>query len=203
MPDAHDLIEVTFAFEDRMILRVGDDTTGDGRTLTGYIVPWDRPAAVMRPMKGWEVYKRGALTKTLTDRRHPIPLLGSHSEGEPVGKLIASGDDEFGQHAVFRLLDTGAARDAAELIREGIWTGLSIGGFGVPARTKVTHGEDGTKTIERSEIRLDHVGLVRTPAFDDARVLALRGAEPDPQPEPIDAAALVAERRARRERLFA
>ena len=197
--ETFDLTVVEATFED-MLLRV-DETEGDGRTLEGVIVPWDRPAQVLRPIKGIELFRRGALTKTLRDRTTPIPLLGLHAENGPVGKLVDSHDDEVGQHAVFRLFNTAAARDAAELVREGIWTGLSVGGTGIPARTKVTHQTDGSKLVERFEIRLDHVGLVRTPAYADARVLALRAEEDEAEAPVVDVAALVAARRARRAHL--
>jgi len=167
-----ELIEVTF---DDLILRVGDDS--DGRTLEGYLVPWDKPAQVSRPIPGYEVFKRGALTRSVTESKTPIPLLGLHSEDRPIGRLERSHDDETGQYGVFRLFDTEAAREARELVREGIWRGLSVGGFGVPARTEVRKATDGKNLVVRSEIRLDHVGLVRTPAFEDARVMALRSAE--------------------------
>lgn len=182
-----DLISVLF--ED-LILRAGED--GDGKTLEGYIVPWDKPALVSKPVPGYEVYKRGALTRSIEESKAGIPLLGLHEESGPVGKLVRSVADETGQHATFRLFDTQAARDAAELVREGMWTGLSLGGYGVPARTKVTRGVDGKNVITRSEIRLDHVALVRKPAFDDAKVLALRQEDEGPS-----AAAIAAEARIR------
>lgn len=166
--------QLTVVFED-LVLRASDE--GDGRTLEGYIVPWDKPAVVSRPIPGYEVFKRGALNRSLTERKKPIPLLGLHSEDRPIGLLERSHDDETGQWGEFRLFDTEAAREARELVREGIWRGLSLGGFGVPARTEVRKATDGKNLVVRSEIRLDHVGLVRTPAFEDAKVLALRSAD--------------------------
>jgi len=197
-------IEVVF---EGCILRVAEAPGADGRTLIGYMVPWDKPAEVVRPTKGFEVYRRGALTRTLNNRKSPVPLLGLHSEGEPLGILTDHEADGFGERGVFRLFDTQRSRDAAELVREGLWTGLSIGGFGVPSKTKVTSDESGVRTIERSEIVLDHVGLVRQPAFDEARVLALRhveqadaevAAEAAGQGPPVDIAAQVELRRQRR-----
>lgn len=179
-------IEIVFT---DLVLRASEDD----HSLEGYIVPWNIPALVARPVPGWEVYRRGALTRSVTERKQPIPLLGLHSEDRPIGVLERSQDDETGQYGVFRLLDTEAAREAHSLVREGIWSGLSLGGYGVPARTKVTRGADGKNIIERSEIRLDHVGLVRTPAFEDAKVMALRNAD-------YDIAAVVAARKRKRSR---
>lgn len=162
-------VEVTFP---DLILRVSDEE--DGRTIEGMIVPWDKPTRVKKPMDGWESYRRGALDKSLAETGRPIPLLLRHSENEPAAKLVAHENREDGHYAVFRALDTGAGRDAVELIREGLYTGLSIGGWAVPARTTIRRGTRGEQMIERAEMRLDHVGLVRTPAFEDARVLSLR-----------------------------
>jgi HK97 family phage prohead protease len=184
-----ELIEVRF---EEAILRFDDNS--DGRTLTGYAVPWDKPAPVLRPVPGYEVYKRGALTKSVKDGR-VIPLLGLHREEGPVGKLVDSYDDDFGQHVTFRLFDSSAARDAAELVREGVWTGLSIGAYAIPARTRV-YKDGGRQIVERSEVKLDHVALVRTPAFVDAQVLALRQED-----HMRDVAAVAAARKRRRARM--
>ena len=69
-----ELIQVSF---EECILRMDED---DGKSLTGYIVPWDKPAYVTRPVKGFEVFKRGALTRSVTESKKPIPLLGLHME---------------------------------------------------------------------------------------------------------------------------
>ncbi len=158
-------IDVTFP---EMILRVADEAE---RTFEGMIVPWGRPARVQRPIPGWESYRRGALDRSLGEARRPIPLLVRHSEAEPAAVIVAHENREDGHHAVFRALDTTAGRDALELIREGLYTGLSIGGRAVPARTTIRRGVRGEQLIERAEIRLDHVGLVREPAFEEAVVL--------------------------------
>lgn len=158
-------VDVTFP---EMILRLADEAE---RTFEGMIVPWGRPARVQRPIPGWESYRRGALDRSLGEARRPIPLLVRHSEAEPAAVLIAHENREDGHHATFRALETTAGRDALELIREGLYTGLSIGGYAVPARTTIKRGVRGEQLIERAEIRLDHVGLVREPAFEEAVVL--------------------------------
>jgi HK97 family phage prohead protease len=172
-----------------LILRFADD--GDGRTLEGYAVPWNEPALVARPIKGFEEYRRGSLTRSLEESRKPIVLLGGHRESEPVGKLVASHDDEYGQHVRFRLLDTRAAKDAAELVREQVWTGLSIGGTAVPSRTTVTRRPDG------------ELSIVRKPAFAGAGVTMLRHEElGDELPPERDLRAVVEARARRRARLL-
>lgn len=193
MNDYADL-ELEASFD--LVLRFADD--GDGRTLSGYAVPWDQPAYVRRPVKGFESYRRGALTRSLNESKTPIVLLGLHRESEPLGTLADSFDDDYGQHVTFRMVNTTAARDARELVESGIWRGLSIGGTAVPSRTTVTRRSDGELEIVRSEIRWDHVALVRKPAFAGAAVTALRADEGDPR----DMAEVVAARKRNRERML-
>lgn len=163
------LISIT---SEDLFLRAEDDGGEDGHFVNGYLVPWNKQVHVLRPIKGLESYKRGALTRSITEAKRPIPLLGLHNEAEPVGIMVNSHDDEDGQFARFRLFNSTADR-TLELIREGIWSRFSIGAFGVPARTKVIR-TSGQTYIERSEVRLDHVALLRRAAYEDARVLAYR-----------------------------
>lgn len=167
------LCEIETLFDD-LILRVSDETS---RLIEGMIVPWDKPAPVMRPIPGMESYKRGALDKSLALAKWPIPLLTRHAEAEPAAVVVEHDNRDDGHYAIFRALRTRSGDDALELISEGVYRGLSIGGTAVPARTTIRRGAGGRQMIERAEIKLDHVGLVRTPAFEDAQVLALRHAD--------------------------
>lgn len=161
-------VEVTFP---DLILRVSDEE--DGRTIEGMILPWDKPTYVSRPMPGYESYRRGALDRSLNESTRPIPLMLRHSD-DPAAVLVSHENRDDGHHAVFRALDTTTGRDALELIRSGLYTGLSVGGAAVPQRTTIKRAAGGKTLIERAEIKLDHVALVREPAFEDARVTVLR-----------------------------
>lgn len=167
------LCDIETTFED-MILRVADE---DARIIEGMIVPWDRPTMVARPVPGLESYRRGALDRSFAELKRPVPLLLRHNEAEPAAIITDHDNRDDGHYAIFRALRTRAGDDALELIRERVYLGLSIGGSAVPARTTIRRGTDGRQMIERAEIKLDHVGLVRTPAFEDAQVLALRSAD--------------------------
>lgn len=163
-------IDVTFD----LILRVSDED--DGRTIEGVVLPWDRPTYVSKPMPGYEVYKRGALDRSLNESTRPIPLMLRHTE-DPAAVLVSHENREDGHHAVFRALDTTTGRDALELIRSNVYTGLSIGASSIPARTTIRRAAGGKTIIERAEVRLDHIALVRVAAFEDARVTVLRSDE--------------------------
>ena len=165
-------IEITFP---DLVLRVADDA--DGRTIEGMIAPWGKPTPVLKPTPGMESFKRGAFDKSLSESKRPIPLLVRHNEAEPAAVLTSHENREDGHYAVFRALKTRAGDDAVELIREGLYLGLSVGGWAIPAATTIKRGSGGRQMIERAELRLDHVGLVRTPAYEDAQVFALRSEE--------------------------
>lgn len=164
------LCDVEVVFSD-LILRVSDEE--DGRTIEGVVLPWDRPTYVSKPMPGYEVYKRGALDRSLNESTRPIPLMLRHTE-DPAAVLVSHESRDDGHYAVFRALDTSTGRDALELIRANVYTGLSIGATSIPARTTIRRAAGGKTIIERAEVKLDHIALVRTPAFDDARVTVLR-----------------------------
>lgn len=152
-----------------MVLRVADD---DERIIEGLIAPWDRPTRVGRPIPGWESFKRGAFDRSLADTSQRIPLLLNHSEDNIAGVLVGHESRADGQHASFRVLRTRAGDDVLELIHAQVAVGLSVGGFGVERATTV-RTEPGTRRriVERAEMRLDHVALVRHPAFREAQVL--------------------------------
>ena len=166
-------IEITFP---DLVLRVADD--GDGRTIDGMIAPWNKSTPVLKPVPGMELFKRGAFDKSLSESKRPIPLLVRHNEAEPAAVLTSHENREDGHYATFRALKTRAGDDALELIREGLYLGLSVGGWAIPAATTIKRAAGGKpQMIERAELRLDHIGLVRTPAYEDAQVLALRSEE--------------------------
>ena len=161
--------ELPDRFPTGMVLRVADD---DERIIEGLIAPWDRPTRVQTPIPGWESYRRGAFDASLSDRSLRIPLLLRHNEDNIAGVLIGHDNREDGQHATFRVLRTRAGDDALELIHAQVAVGLSVGGWGVAAAT-TTRTEPGTRRriIERAKMRLDHVALVRHPAYREAQVL--------------------------------
>lgn len=68
---------------------------------------------------------------------------------------------------------TAVGDDVLELIRDGAVTGLSVG-F-TPVRDD--RGTEAGGRVVREQARLDHVAVVRSPAYPDARIAALRNAE--------------------------
>lgn len=147
----------------------------DERVVSGMLVPWDVVIQI-NASPGWECFKRGALDETLADTSRRVPLMLGHpraSDYERVaGYLISHQSRRDGHWGTFKILRSSVGDDAWEMINERVVLGLSVGGWGDPA-SDVRRAEPGTRrmVLERSKMAIDHVGLVRRPAFEQARVL--------------------------------
>jgi HK97 family phage prohead protease len=107
----------------------------------------------------------GAQTKIrLVDENH------AWKGRRPVGVAKALNDESHGLVGRFRFYDTPEGRSAFENVRAGTYGGLSIGFVAV--REAIVAG-----VREITEATLHHVSLVDEPAYDDAQIIAVRGAE--------------------------
>jgi HK97 family phage prohead protease len=148
--------------------------TGDGHTLTVLAVPFDQPTTVSDGGPSYlEAFQRGAFDRTIRERGDRVRLLAGHDRGRlPIGKAVSLVEASDGLHATFQVGTSTAAEDALALVRDGIADSVSVG------FRPVKHERRGD-VLWRTEVRLDEVSLVALPAYDGARVLALRNA-PDP-----------------------
>ncbi len=150
-------------------------TTADGRTLDVLAVPFDRPTNVGPYV---ETFKRGAFAKTITERPEKVKLLALHEERSlPLGAAKVLREDAEGLFASMRVSKTRAGDEALELIADGALDSVSIG-F-VPVRSEWSRDRT---AVERREVKLLEISLVAYPAYDDAKVLALREQEMIPEP---------------------
>lgn len=152
-------------------------TDDDGfRHLVGVVVPW--AGQYKLPNGAIESFERGAFTKTLQERGTSIPLYQQHESRStlPVGQAVEWRNEPEGLICDFKMARTRDADDVLTLAQDGMVTGLSVGFIPVRSRTE-TRGDQ--QHIVRLEARLDHVGFVAQPAYDDARVLAVRHFDPD------------------------
>ena len=162
----------TVAF-DGMETRTDDDGF---RHLVGVVVPW---AGEYRMANGMtESFERSAFAKTLQERGDKIPLYQQHESRStlPVGNSVEWQNTNDGLVADFRMARTERAAEVLSLAADGMVTGLSVGFVPVRSRTE-TRGD--TRHIVRVEARMDHVGFVSQPAYDGARVLAVRHFDAD------------------------
>lgn len=148
-------------------------TAGDGRTVDVRVVPYGVPAEVSDD--GRTVYREEWQAGCFDDQlvaghRLKVLLNFEHQRGigNVVGKGVALRSEPDGLHGSFRLSNTADGDKALELIEDGILDSVSLEAF--PKKSVRTI--DGI--VRRVKAHLHNVALCRTPAFADAKILAVR-----------------------------
>jgi uncharacterized protein len=165
--------------EMRSVLRLRDD--GDGRTLHGPLLPWGVPARVVdRGRLVMEVFERGALTGTDPAR---VPLTATHPRDAgtlPIGLMVELEERADAAHGAWHVSDTMIGNEVLSLARDGVPLGLSVGFAEVPGGSRWSPDRS---RVTRTRAALDHVAVVRVPAFAGAGVVGVRsGADARPAP---------------------
>jgi phage head maturation protease len=161
-------------------LALRDD--GDGRTLVGPLLPWGTTARVVdRGRLVEETFQRGALNGT---NPATVPLTATHPRDAgtlPIGRTLAIDDRADAAWGEWLVSDTMIGNEVLALARDQVPLGLSVGFAEVPGgsrwnaeRTRVT----------RTKAALDHVAVVRVPAYAGAGVVGVRAAGPG-RPTPV------------------
>lgn len=150
---------------------------GDGRTVTGILVPYGRAQQITPTMR--EMIRRGAAVHQInTPRRMKFAREHLKFGGTLIGRAHELRDDAAGLWGALRAAPTPAGDEALTLVEEGALDELSIGFRAV--RDK--HHPDGL--IERVRIDVMETALVVQGAYGRAaRVTGLRSAADD-QPAP-------------------
>ena len=147
---------------------------GDSRTLVGPLLPWGVPARVVDQGRLiTETFKRGALAGTDPGR---VPFTATHPRDNgtlPIGVTVELEERDDAAWGAWRVSKTALGDEVLELARDGVPLGLSVGFHEVPGgncwspdRSRVT----------RTRAALDHVAVVRVPAYEGAGVAGVRGA---------------------------
>ena len=145
---------------------------GDGRTLVGPVLPWGVEARVVdRGRLVVEVFERGALAGTDPGR---VPLTATHPRDAgtlPIGVTLEIDERSDAAYGSWRVSDTLLGNEVLALARDGVPLGLSVGFAEIPGgsrwnteRTRVT----------RTRAALDHIAVVRVPAYAGAGVVGVR-----------------------------
>lgn len=146
---------------------VADD---DGRTITGIAVPFDTETEIIPGFR--EKIARGAVNLDT------MPAL-FYRHSEPIGVITAMSEQADGLMIEARVSDTALGRDAATLARDGAIKCLSIGFFEREYTDEIT--DDGATLRTQHSIDLREISLVPVPAYEDAKITAVREA-PNPTP---------------------
>ena len=142
---------------------------GDGRTIAGIVVPYERVARVSDGGPSYdEMFRRGAFSKTIKERGNRVKLLSQHnSRTNPLGRAVELREDAAGLFGEFRVSKTQAGDEALELVRDGALDSFSVGFAPVNHVT-----ENGVRV--RTEVKLREASLVTFPAYEDALVTGVR-----------------------------
>ncbi|MBO0713507.1 MAG: HK97 family phage prohead protease [Acidimicrobiales bacterium] len=147
-------------------------TAGEGRTIVApCVVPYNRAARV-RDGEGptyVEMFAPGCFAN-ITRAPYRVLVRAEHAQNhyDIVGRATTFVDSEAGLAGEFVAVEGPFGDHALALIKDGIWTGASVGFVPLSSRRGAA-GE-----IVRVRCHLDHVGLVVTPAYAEASELAVR-----------------------------
>jgi uncharacterized protein len=153
---------------------------GDGRTLYGPLLPYGVEARIGPYVV--ETFTRGAFTGTDPAR---VPLTATHPRDGgtlPIGRGVELEDRADALWSARYVSDTALGNEVLALARDGVPLGLSVGFEEVPGGSQWNP----TRTrVTRTRATLDHVAVVRSPAYRGAMVQAVRGAVVPPPGAPL------------------
>jgi HK97 family phage prohead protease len=159
-------------------LQLRDD--GDGRTLHGALLPWGVEARVLDCGRlVTETFERGALAATDPAR---VPLTATHPRDNqtlPIGRTVAIEERADAAWGEWLVSDTMIGNEVLALARDGVPLGLSIGFAEVPGGNRWSPDR---QRVTRTRALLDHVAVVRVPAYVGAGVVGVRSAPGHPTP---------------------
>jgi len=147
---------------------------GDGRTLVGPVLPWGITARVVdRGRLVEETFERGALAGTDPAR---VPLTATHPRDAgtlPIGVTVELEERDDAAWGAWHVSKTALGDEVLELARDGVPLGLSVGFAEVAGGSRWSPDR---RRVTRTRAQLDHVAVVRVPAYAGAGVAAMRAA---------------------------
>jgi uncharacterized protein len=147
---------------------------GDGRTLHGPVLPWGIEARVLDAGRlVTETFERGALAGTDPGR---VPLTATHPRDAgtlPPGRTLAIEDRADAAWGEWLVSDTMIGNEVLALARDGVPLGLSIGFEEVAGGSRWSADR---QRVTRTRAALDHIAVVRVPAYAGAGVAGVREA---------------------------
>lgn len=138
--------------------------SGDGMTLEGVAVPFNQRYAL------WRDYAEIIDPDCDFGDRRTVKVSREH--GDLIGKLTDMRREADGLHVVAKLADTEGGREAAELVREGVYDGFSIGFR--PVENRIIASDDGVTEVHRRKVDLFEVAVTGIPAYPAAEITGQR-----------------------------
>jgi HK97 family phage prohead protease len=147
---------------------------GDGRTLVGPVLPWGVEARVLDQGRlVTETFERGALDG---NDPHRVPLTATHPRDAgtlPIGRTLTIEDRADAAWGEWLVSDTMLGNEVLALARDGVPLGLSVGFAEVPGGNRWSADR---RRVTRTRAELDHIAVVRQPAYAGAGVAGVREA---------------------------
>jgi HK97 family phage prohead protease len=144
----------------------------EGRTLHGPVLPWGIEARVVDAGRlVTETFERGALQGNDPSR---IPLTATHPRDNgtlPIGRTVLLEERADAAWGEWLVSDTMLGNEVLALARDGVPLGLSIGFEEVPGGNRWSADR---QRVTRTKAALDHVAVVRVPAYAGAGVAGVR-----------------------------
>jgi uncharacterized protein len=138
----------------------------DGRTLTGLAVPYDTPTKIGNYE---ETFRRGAFADADPDQ---VPLLAQHDREQlPIGRATSLTERSDGLEVELRVSKTALGDDVLALVHDGAVTGISVGFVPVEDSWNELRTQ-----VDRIKAKLVELSLTAFPAYDQAKILAVREA---------------------------
>jgi HK97 family phage prohead protease len=129
-----------------------------------------------------ETFQRGAFAGTDPAR---VPLTATHPRDAgtlPIGVTLSIEDRSDAAWGEWRVSDTLLGNEVLALARDGVPLGLSVGFAEIPGGSRWSPDRS---RVTRTRAALDHVAVVRVPAYAGAGVAGLRaGAQHGAAPTP-------------------
>jgi HK97 family phage prohead protease len=142
----------------------------DGRTLVGVAVPYGTEAQIVEGRSRYvETFAPGAFADAGT---HPLTATHPRTGAElPIGVSVELRDEADGLHGAWHVSDIDLGNEVIVLVRDNVPLGLSVGFVEGISRWNREHTR-----VQRVTASLDHVAVVRTPAYAGAGITAVRTA---------------------------
>jgi HK97 family phage prohead protease len=155
---------------------------GESRTLEGPLLPWGVEARVLdRGRIVVETFQRGALAGVEASR---VPLTARHPRDNqelPIGVTVELEERADAAWGAWHVSDTALGNEVLALARDGVPLGLSVGFQEVPGGSRWSPDR---RRVVRTRAALDHVAVVRVPAYAGAGVVGVRG-DTGARPTPV------------------
>ena len=148
---------------------------GENGVVEGYASTWTKT-----PDSYGDIVIKGAFTETLKKRKatgHPFPLCFNHDFGQIIGAVFEAEEDDYGLKIKASFLNTPAAQEKRELVKEGIVWQFSFA-YSVLGAEQPTEEEKRQGIYQKlTKLDLYEVSLVPVPANQTAIVTEVKNDE--------------------------